>query len=35
LIKMLGLFEAEKLDVTSQGEEVKNVFMINGKEVRF
>ena len=35
LIKMLGLFEAEKVDVTSQGEEVKNVFMINGKEVKF
>jgi hypothetical protein len=35
LIKMLGLFEAEKVDVTSQGEEVKNVFMIGGKEVKF
>jgi hypothetical protein len=35
LIKMLGLFEPEKLDVTSEGEEIKNVFMINGKEVRF
>jgi hypothetical protein len=35
LIKMLGLFESEKLDVTSQGEEIKNVFMINGKEVKF
>ena len=35
LIKMLGLFEAEKVDVTSQGSEVKNVFMIGGKEVKF
>jgi hypothetical protein len=35
LIKMLGLFEAEKVDVTSQGEELKNVFMIAGKEVKF
>jgi hypothetical protein len=35
LIKMLGLFEAEKLDVTTQGEEIKNVFMIGGKEVKF
>jgi hypothetical protein len=35
LIKMLGLFESEKLDVTSQGEEIKNVFMIAGKEVKF
>jgi len=35
LIKMLGLFEAEKVDVTTDGEEVKNVFMINGKEVKF
>ena len=35
LIKMLGLFEPEKLDVTSEGEEIKNVFMIGGKEVKF
>ena len=35
LIKMLGLFEPDKVDVTSQGEEVKNVFMIGGKEVQF
>jgi transcriptional regulator CtsR len=35
LIKMLGLFEAEKVDVTTDGEELKNVFIINGKEVKF
>ena len=35
LIKMLGLFEPEKLDVKSEGEEIKNVFMIGGKEVKF
>jgi hypothetical protein len=35
LIKMLGLFEPDKVDVTTDGEELKNVFMIGGKEVKF
>ena len=35
LIKMLGLFQAEKVDVTSDGEKVKNVFIVGGKEVEF
>lgn len=35
LIKMLGLFEAEKVDVTTDGDKVKNVFIVGGKEVEF
>ena len=35
LIKMLGFFESEKIDITSDGEKVKNIFMIDGKEVEF
>jgi hypothetical protein len=35
LIKLLGLYEAEKIDITTDGEKVRNVFMIGGKEVEF
>ncbi len=35
LIKMLGFFESEKIDITSDGDKVKNIFMIGGKEVEF
>ena len=35
LIKMLGLYESEKIDITTDGESVKQVFVIGGKEVEF
>lgn len=35
LIKMLGLFDAEKIDIKSGGEKVESVFIIGGKEVKF
>tara|TARA_R110002126_G_scaffold287993_1_gene441186 strand:+ start:22690 stop:23178 length:489 start_codon:yes stop_codon:yes gene_type:complete len=35
LIKMLGLFESEKIDIKSDGEKIENIFMIGGKEVKF